>query len=140
MTATTPTIPADLQRALDSHPHDTLRIEGDGPLKSALATQGATPKDGGDHSRADLAVLLLAAQDNTEQTERIAWNRDIGAQCTLLWLAEDNAWTPARLRELGFEPLTERLWAFDINDYKAVPDWLNARFWANPDQWDKHRW
>lgn len=140
MSTQTHDIPAELQRAIDSHPHDSLRVEGDGALAEALTACGAAPDDNGDHSRADLAVVLLEPQDNPAQTERIAWHRDIGAQCTLLWLADDNHWSPARLRELGFQPLTDRLWAFDIDDYKAVPDWLNARFWANPERWDQHRW
>ncbi|MBC6413599.1 MAG: hypothetical protein GDA45_01500 [Chromatiales bacterium] len=32
------------------------------------------------------------------------------------------------------------LYYYDIYDYKEVPDWLNDRFWANPDMWDKARW
>lgn len=32
------------------------------------------------------------------------------------------------------------LYRFDLYDYKKVPDWLNARHWANPELWDKHRW
>ncbi|WP_158249245.1 DUF6231 family protein [Amnimonas aquatica] len=31
-------------------------------------------------------------------------------------------------------------WSYDIRTYKAVPDWLNPRFWANPDNWNKYRW
>ncbi len=27
-----------------------------------------------------------------------------------------------------------------IFDYKDAPDWLNSRFWANPQMWDKARW
>ena len=33
-----------------------------------------------------------------------------------------------------------RLYYFDIFDYKEAPDWLNSRFWANPQMWDKARW
>lgn len=29
---------------------------------------------------------------------------------------------------------------FDLKHYKPVPDWLNPRFWANPQLWDQHRW
>ena len=32
------------------------------------------------------------------------------------------------------------LYEFNIHSYKHVPDWLNSRFWANPEMWDKHRW
>lgn len=32
------------------------------------------------------------------------------------------------------------LYEYHIHDYKTVPDWLNARFWANPENWGKYRW
>lgn len=54
-----------------------------------------------------------------------------------------------QLRALGFNQVLNglpselhavQLWQFNILTYKQVPDWLNARFWANPDNWDKFRW
>jgi len=42
------------------------------------------------------------------------------------------------------EELTEaakiQVFEFDIRTYKPAPDWLNAKNWANPEQWDKNRW
>lgn len=32
------------------------------------------------------------------------------------------------------------LWQFNLYDYKQLPNWLNADYWANPENWDKHRW
>lgn len=32
------------------------------------------------------------------------------------------------------------LYRFDLADYKTTPDWLNARFWAHPERWDKDYW
>ena len=32
------------------------------------------------------------------------------------------------------------LWQFNLYDYKRLPNWLNNKYWANPDNWDKHRW
>jgi hypothetical protein len=32
------------------------------------------------------------------------------------------------------------LYEYSLKDYKTVPDWLNARFWANPERWNKYRW
>lgn len=29
---------------------------------------------------------------------------------------------------------------FNIADYKRTPDWLNSRYWANPQRWNKERW
>ena len=29
---------------------------------------------------------------------------------------------------------------FEIRNYKQIPDWLNAKNWANPELWGKHSW
>lgn len=31
-------------------------------------------------------------------------------------------------------------WQFNLYDYKPRPNWLNAHYWANPENWDKFRW
>lgn len=56
-------------------------------------------------------------------------------------------WTPSRLAALGFNPAgrtaarhAERLYHYDVATYKADPDWLNSRHWANPQRWNKARW
>lgn len=33
-----------------------------------------------------------------------------------------------------------QVWQFNILNYKHVPDWLNAKYWANPENFDKYRW
>lgn len=37
-------------------------------------------------------------------------------------------------------PASLTLWQFNLCDYKRLPNWLNADYWANPENWDKHRW
>jgi len=32
------------------------------------------------------------------------------------------------------------LYQFNLDDYKTTPDWLNSRFWANPERWDSDFW
>lgn len=32
------------------------------------------------------------------------------------------------------------IWQFNLFDYKQLPDWLNSKFWANPENWGKFRW
>lgn len=32
------------------------------------------------------------------------------------------------------------LFTYDLRDYKQVPDWLNAKFWANPENFGKYWW
>jgi hypothetical protein len=29
-----------------------------------------------------------------------------------------------------------RIYDYDLDTYKTVPDWLNARFWAHPERWE----
>ncbi|MFC3609528.1 DUF6231 family protein [Stutzerimonas tarimensis] len=35
---------------------------------------------------------------------------------------------------------TLTLFTYDLLDYKQVPDWLNAKFWANPHLYGKYWW
>ncbi|MBC7751103.1 MAG: hypothetical protein H7Z73_05210 [Candidatus Saccharibacteria bacterium] len=48
------------------------------------------------------------------------------------------------LRALGFSKIETiegwELWQFNILEYKQIPDWLNSRYWANPENFDKYRW
>lgn len=45
-------------------------------------------------------------------------------------------------RALGFTlsatdaAANRRVHYYDIDTYKTVPDWLNARFWAHPERWE----
>ncbi|WP_047284199.1 MULTISPECIES: DUF6231 family protein [Pseudomonas] len=32
------------------------------------------------------------------------------------------------------------LFTYDLLEYKQVPDWLNSRFWANPENFGKYWW
>ena len=38
------------------------------------------------------------------------------------------------------EQQTLSLFTYDLHDYKQVPDWLNAKFWANPQHFGKYWW
>ena len=61
---------------------------------------------------------------------------------------DDTAWHQADFIALGFRraPNTRELsegwtvYRYDVHDYKLTPSWLNARYWANPERWDKERW
>jgi hypothetical protein len=35
---------------------------------------------------------------------------------------------------------TLMLYTYDLREYKQVPDWLNAKFWANPENFGKYWW
>ncbi|MDF2641417.1 MAG: hypothetical protein K0R45_689 [Pseudomonas sp.] len=32
------------------------------------------------------------------------------------------------------------LFTYDLREYKQVPDWLNAKYWANPENFGKYWW
>ena len=80
--------------------------------------------------------------------------RDLHARQLLAFVPAD-AWSGQttqtqadQLRALGLQQQARfeqdgdliDVWSFDIRTYKTVPDWLNPRFWANPDNWNKYRW
>lgn len=82
---------------------------------------------------------------STEGMQIIAALRDLKAEIVYLLLDdEDSRWNDHDLRALGFRHIknypedtpTKTLYYFDIYDYKLTPDWLNPRFWANPERWD----
>lgn len=60
----------------------------------------------------------------------------------LLAVATDCALDEGAFRALGFtlsatDPAANRrVHYYDLDTYKAVPDWLNARFWAHPERWE----
>ncbi|HVK99502.1 MAG TPA: DUF6231 family protein [Dongiaceae bacterium] len=35
---------------------------------------------------------------------------------------------------------TQVYYGYDLRTYKQVPDWLNPKYWANPQMWNKARW
>lgn len=43
-------------------------------------------------------------------------------------------------RDDGPGQQTLNLFTYDLHEYKQVPDWLNARFWANPENYGKFWW
>lgn len=45
----------------------------------------------------------------------------------------EQASTQGQLRKL-------KAWQFNLFDYKPRPHWLNAQYWANPENWGKYRW
>lgn len=107
--------------------------------------------------RYDLAIIKLctAHYDNNSATNKVSVSpesqkisasitrlRDLLARRVLVLATIE--FTPL-LRSLGFsqiEQITEQqiIWQFNILSYKQVPDWLNSKYWANPENWDKYRW
>lgn len=80
---------------------------------------------------------------DTVLTHGLTRLRDLLARRVLVLSHPD--YTPL-LRSLGFsqiefiENANMIIWQFNILSYKQVPDWLNSKYWANPENWGKYRW
>ena len=84
------------------------------------------------------AHLLIAVQDNIDLHAYGLSPFDI-LQETIL---ESNLVIPAnhKTKPSITSDTTVKLWQFNLYDYKRLPDWLNNKHWANPENWDKRRW
>jgi hypothetical protein len=64
------------------------------------------------------------------------------------WDQHCSHWEESDFLALGFILKTKltvddkplHVYAFDIDSYKSTPDWLNNKYWANPELWDKFWW
>ena len=112
--------------------------------------------------RYDLAVLNLSdGLDRADTVQGLTKLRDLLARRVLVIVtAQALHDLLEQLHALGFSQLdspadgntngnatsdpnsepTWQIWQFNILAYKQVPDWLNTRFWANPENFDKYRW
>ncbi|MDQ8936331.1 DUF6231 family protein [Acinetobacter rudis] len=99
--------------------------------------------------RYDIALVQLNDSDllqfsSQQKTQLIVKLRDLWAKRIVICA---NKADEKLMRALGFQQLFDYqlaeqqcIWLFNILNYKHVPDWLNAKYWANPENWDKYRW
>jgi len=100
--------------------------------------------------RFDLAYVAGVLEDlpRAEAARLLARLRDVHARHLVVLVPDAvGEWDEAALRAYGLRPSAHqpeggdgRLYEFDLYDYKETPDWLNARYWAHPELWDKYRW
>ena len=89
-----------------------------------------------------LGVDALTGLDAQQVRHLISQVRLYTAPRILIAAQPGCALDEAGFRALGFtlsmtDPAEDvRLYYYDLDTYKTVPDWLNARFWANPDRWE----
>lgn len=89
-----------------------------------------------------LGIDALDGLDARHAQHLISQTRLYGAPRILLAVQADCALDEAAFRALGFtlsatDPAENmRVHYYDLDTYKTVPDWLNARFWANPERWE----
>lgn len=102
--------------------------------------------------RFDLALVVdaPAVLSKKQTTQLLARLRHYHADRVVAAFAAGRgaAWSPGDFLALGFRRLSSarelasdyHVYRYAIRDYKHTPDWLNARHWANPEQWGRHRW
>ncbi|MEB0039773.1 DUF6231 family protein [Pseudomonas sp. MH10] len=129
-----------LEAFLAAHPATELAHATPGPLPPALAAQ-----------RFDLALALDCLEHLPKRTglELLGGIRNLNAS-RIAVLADLHAcgWQDTDFYSLALQA-SERfardeqvltLYTYDLRDYKQVPDWLNAKFWANPENFGKYWW
>lgn len=88
-----------------------------------------------------LGIDALSGLDAQQAQHLISRTRLYVAPRILLVAASGCALDEAAFRALGFTLSASdlatglRIHDYDLDTYKTVPDWLNARFWANPERW-----
>lgn len=60
-------------------------------------------------------------------------------------LCEQQGWALSDYLAMGFRHMAGtadglQLFSYAIENYQLKKDWLNSRFWANPQHYDKFRW
>ena len=123
-----------------AHPDALLARAPAGPLPAELAAQ-----------RYDLALVVDCLEHLPKRTalELLGGIRNLNASrlAVLVDLAACN-WQETDFFALALqaserfqrEGQTLTLFTYDLRDYKQVPDWLNAKFWANPENFGKYWW
>ncbi|WP_416426337.1 DUF6231 family protein [Pseudomonas sp. App30] len=124
----------------DAHPDSVVAQAAPGVLPPELASQ-----------RFDLAVVVDCLEHVPKRTalELLGGIRNLNASrlAVLVDLAA-SGWSETDFYALALQA-NERfqrdeqvltLFNYDLREYKQVPDWLNSRFWANPENFGKYWW
>lgn len=88
-----------------------------------------------------LGIDILSGLNAQQAQHLINQTRLYIAPRILLAVPSDCALDEAAFRSLGFmqtatDPTDSmRIFHYDLDTYKTVPDWLNARYWAHPERW-----
>ncbi|AYC33837.1 hypothetical protein D3880_16380 [Pseudomonas cavernae] len=129
-----------LQAFRAAHPDCLLAQAPAGPLPAELAAQRfdlALIADCLEHLPKRMGLELLGGIRNLNAS-RLAVLVDLKA-CA--WQETDFfalALQASERFQRGEQTLT--LFTYDLREYKQVPDWLNAKFWANPENFGKYWW
>ena len=123
-----------------AHPTTQLAHAPAGPLPAELAARRydlAVVVDCLEHLPKRMALELLGGIRNLNAS-RVAVLLDLKAGD---WQETDFfALAMQASEQFQREGQTLHLFTYDLLDYKQVPDWLNAKFWANPQNFGKYWW
>lgn len=123
-----------------AHPQVHIEVVPPGPLPAPAAAQ-----------RFDLAVLVDCLEHLPKRTglQLLGGIRNLNASRVAV-LADLQAcgWQDTDFFALALSASEKfrrdeqvlSLFTYDLHDYKQVPDWLNAKFWANPENFGKYWW
>ncbi|MCY1279867.1 hypothetical protein D9M69_320750 [compost metagenome] len=129
-----------LQAFCEAHPDSQVARAPAGALPAELAAQ-----------RFDLALVADCLEHLPKRTalELLGGIRNLNASrlAVLVDLAASE-WTETDFFALALQASerfrrdeqTLTLFTYDLHEYKQVPDWLNAKFWANPENFGKYWW
>lgn len=152
MTAAHPFLPLIAETLRSTAARHVLRVgELPWPAQAAPAALMLSPDcldDGQTRPRHELAIACLSPSASAaEARHQIAALRDLLARQLLVFMPEslldDTSLIALGLsRQAHFEVdgVAWQAWSYDIRTYKSVPDWLNPKYWANPENWNKYRW
>ncbi len=107
--------------------------------------------------RHDLAFIshVLEKMPKAAAEQLLARLRDVHCHRLIIvvpigtdWPQHTSFWQRNDLLALGFTLVGEfehdgrpvDIFAFDIASYKTTPDWLNSKYWANPELFGKYWW
>ena len=89
-----------------------------------------------------LGIDVLNTLDADQARHLISQSRLYAAPRILLAASSTCPLDVDAFRALGFmllatdTPINMRVFHYDLDSYKTVPDWLNARYWAHPERWE----
>ena len=133
-------VPPALTAFQQAHPDSAVSLAPADTLPAELAAQ-----------RYDLALIIdcLERMPKRKALELLAGIRNLNASRLAVLVDLDACdWQETDFFALALQ-LSERfqrdaqvlsLYTYDLRDYKQVPDWLNAKFWANPENFGKYWW
>lgn len=142
----------DLIRIIEHHQPDSILAVGRSTplaeLKPGQFSQVGSLDELNQQARHSLAYVsdCLEHLPLDEGRQILAALRDIHAEIVYVHAPlDDHHWHHRGFLELGYRQIEayedsgtkSGLFYFDIYQYKLTPDWLNSKFWANPERWDQ---